>query len=1024
MSAHPPTSPRTRLARGALVGLLSLVACAGNASTPSAPPAANVKPTPSVAGEKVEAFGLPLVLPKLRLMPDLESSRGVVLQTSEGELSLFGRMRLRVSPLGVIERADDLLPVGRVVANVLPARLGGGYVFLAASGRGTELWRSNTWLGPLEPLASFGTTSDSEEPLVIGFDRLYLRMRTGNEIVALGVKDGAPRELGPLPIAPAHGDMVFLDAWRGVVDTDLAGTFATFDAGATWRKLAIAGRVRSIEPLSKDPDDGDEANITTDNGVYRLSADGHLTFAPGAPATRFASPPGEPLRGDGKRSAAGPLGRRPLRVAIERGFPDGASSALVLQEGTLSRVSLSSGEILESVPHATPDEHAECFGIGLSSDRVLPRDAIGFVCGAASGPTVIYQLERPLVLREVMRFATPRVVVESGQGAIVVRGSCNDAEPPKGARPFCVRFADGSTREVRVRGDVGAERVVALRDKRVVILVPPRAGAQGQISILEGQTSKHIVLKMPDAGGPRELETGMWLEGVHQLSADTIGAWVEAGGPTLGVHIKLDGQVTVGDAVDEPGGVMVSGRFALAVGDRGRLLESVDTGASWRELDLPVSDDAGSSRSRRCGAVGCVLSSWLKVGWGALAHENDLREAAAPSSPKLSQLKLSGPPLSLSCQRGDPQPKPPAAGKKNEGSSTTGWSPLRAIAAPPMQKGELGVDNGSPFDAVPMRAYAWGKKDSDWSRTGRFLLRFSDKYALADVRSSAVTMSPFANEAAASEAIGAGSQGSGVSWSAQRDRGAALLSACRGRACNIFAVEQNQPVLTLRGGEPGPLSRPFSSGAVKLGQVWYFLGDTGQPEQVALYRSELGTVRQVGALKRLGSRFMSTPLPRLVRRAKSDDIGLLFTLRDGPLDKRGVRYVLPLDAGTGESRDPIRLGRADFSDVEVAPTCAERDGWVVELALEPTPDIEVGDSKSSFDSVELRMRLDERTACVEGGAGTLGSLEARATPAGGGGPKKGPSGQAPAKVGAFPLIATDRNSGERRELRCTAGKRL
>ncbi|MBL8740927.1 MAG: hypothetical protein JNK04_07535, partial [Myxococcales bacterium] len=570
------SSRKKRLARAALAPILAVVACTGPRT--ETPVAVKAPPTPAVRGETREAFGLPLVLPKLRLMPDLESSRGVVLQTTEGELSLYGRMRLRVSPLGVIERADDLLPVGRVVANVLPARLGGGYVFLAASGRGTELWRSNTWLGPLEPLVSFGTTSDSEEPMVVGFDRLYLRMRTGNEIVAISPKDGTPRELGPLPVAPAHGDMVFLDAWRAVVDTDLAGTFATFDAGATWRKLAIGGRVRSIEPASTDPEDGDEAAINTDTGSYRLSADGHLTFAPGAPQQRFATPPGEPQRGDGKRSAAGPLGRRPLRVAIERGYPDGADSALVLHDGALTRVSLSSGAILETVPHATPDEHAECFGIGLSSDGVVPRDAIGFVCGASAGPTVIYQLERPLVLREVMRFATPRVVVESGQGAIVVRGPCNDAEPPKGARPFCVRFVDGSTREVRVRGDVGAERVVALRDKRVVILVPPRAGAQGQISILEGQTSKHIVLKMPDAGGPRELETGMWLEGVHQLGPDTLGAWIEAGGPTLGVHIKLDGQVTVGDAVDEPGGVMVSGRFALAVGDRGRLLESVDTG--------------------------------------------------------------------------------------------------------------------------------------------------------------------------------------------------------------------------------------------------------------------------------------------------------------------------------------------------------------------------------------------------------------------------------------------------------------
>jgi len=235
----------------------------------------------------------------------------------------------------------------------------------------------------------------------------------------------------------------------------------------------------------------------------------------------------------------------------------------------------------------------------------------------------------------------------------------------------------------------------------------------------------------------------------------------------------------------------------------------------------------------------------------------------------------------------------------------------------------------------------------------------------------------------------------------------------------MFAVEPNQPVLTLRGVEPGPLPKPFSSGALKLGQVWYFLADAGAVEQVALYRSELGTVRQVAVLKRLGSRFMSGPLPRLVRRAKSDDIGLLFTLRDGPLDKRGARYVLPLDPQTGETKDPIRLGRADFSDVEVSGACAERDGWVVELGLDPAPNIEIADLRSSFDSVELRMRLDERTACVEGGSGIVASLDAPATKKG----EKPAPATAASGVRGFSLIATDRNSGDRRELSCSAGKR-
>jgi hypothetical protein len=1025
---------RRRSSRGSFAALLGAVAglaavsCGGAATEPSAP-----KPSVEKGATAGAAPSVPAFLPKRRFVPDLSTAATQSsLYTATGTLKLVGRMRVASRPDGSQERADELLPLGnKPVAVRLPTRLGGGFAFLVNSARGTEIWRSETWLGTLAPLASFSSTPDAEEPLIVGFDRLYVRLKSQNELVAIDPRSGGVLGRGALPIAPAYGDMAFVDAWRAVVDTDMAGTLVTFDAGATWTRIPTKApstpglvRIASVGTSSDDPDDGGEAVVTVDGGYYTLGRTGELSFHSGPTPARLDAEAGRGGLLPGARSTGlddalrgppvGPLGRRPLRTALVSGYPDGPDSAVVAHEGGLARVSLVDGRILEHRADAYPEKHMSCTGIALGFTKD-PKDRFGFVCGGAGGPTVVYAFERPLALREVMRFQSPRVVTESGQGAIVVRGACNDdPQTDTTVRPFCVRFADGSTREVRVRGDVGAERVVALGDGRVAILVPPRPGTQGQLSLLSGSSSKHIPLKLPAEGAPREIETGMWLEGFHQSAPDELAGWIEAGGPVMGVRVKLDGTVSVGDAVDEPRGVLTSGRFGLAVGEGGRVLETSDTGRTWSELSLPrleVTSDA--SRTRRCGAVGCVFSGWLKVGWDEPASDRDLEDAPAPAPSKLSSLKLPGKPLSLSCTVGRTESGAKGGAKKNAGESSSGWLAFRGVDAPPMQKGEVGFDNGAPFDVVPLRVYAWGKKDADWSRTGRFLVRWADRYALDEVRSSAATSSPWASEQPAADALGLGSMGWGVTFSATRDPGlpAALIAACRsGASCGLFGVEQGQPVLPFRSAQTS-LPLPIAGSAVRVGQSWFFLGNPVVPtpgrDRVGLYRADLGNVRLVHLFDRPpAARFNQGAVPKLVRRVESDALGLLFTSRDGPLDRRGARYVLPVDLDTGEPGEPIRLGRPDFGDVVVSAGCERRDGWLVELpANDPSPDVKIGGVSAPFEGGELRMRLDPGVACLDGGSATTTLLSGQ----GGGGQASGPG---------FRVIATDRGEGTRRELIC------
>lgn len=1063
LMARASSARPLRVRRAGVAWLLAALASTSLACGGAAP-----RPTSAAPGSaKAKAPAWSPETPKSRVLPDVVGPRGLlggVLvkparddegAAAPGEQRILGRMRIITREGGVIERANDLLPAGRVSAVELPERLGGGYVFSLINGRGTQVWRAKTWLDKLTPLVEVSTVADGDGPIVVGFDRLYLRMKSQNELIAIDPETGRAVSPGPLPVASAYGDMVFVDGWRAVVETDLRGVLATFDAGATWKHLPIKERVKSIT------DDRGDPVVSVEGGDYRLSSRGQLSFTPTAKSAPGPTPiTSATLDTRGVRTRpVSPLGKRPLRAALEDGFPDGDRTAVVVRGGAIGRVSLDDGKILALGEHVVP-ETASCHGIRLGP-------SFGFVCGEANGPTTIQRFVAPLGLEEVMRFDEPRFVSESGQGAIVVAGTCaaklEPEEPSRSAskkdvsRSFCVRSVGGTAREIRVRGDLGAERVIALADGRVVVLVPPRPGAMGQISIIDGSTAKHVALKLPSDGPLRELESGMWLEGFEESAPNEIGGWVEAGGPVVGIRIKLDGNVTAGQVVEEDGGVLVSGPFGLAVGARGRALETVDGGLSWRDIELPVLDGAGpqtDERTRRCGPVGCALNGILRVGWGDPAVPDDLSEARDPEPIKIPLAKLASAPLSIACSLGAPLrsstreptsrgPKPTAprvppkvaprvppkaakpAPKRTSSPSTSGsWSAFRGEEPPALSSDEVGIDNGAPFDVTPVRAYVWGKRDSDWARTGRYQMKFGDRFALDEVRASAITSAPWADETAASEAFGVGAYGYSVSWAAFSDPAgtAAIVSACRGRPCALYGVEDDRPILPLRAGrEAAMLTRPLPQSAVRVGESWFFLAEGSMQDRLALYRADLGTVRMLTEVPRPHApRFVQSSTPRLVRRASGSGLGLFVVSKEYG-ERKGHRWVLPLDEDTGEVGDPIDLGRNDLASAPPSTCDADRDGWlVVVTAGDPPADLTAGGAKVTVDGVEIRMRIDPGWSCIEAAAATSD----RDPPSGrdkdsAASAKGGPTKIEATKGGAtFPLVLAQRSSGKRFALSC------
>src|SRR5262249_50275430 len=158
------------------------------------------------------------------------------------------------------------------------------------------------------------------DSIIPGFDRLYVRLST-SQLRAFDARSGEPLPLGPLPPAAAYGAMVFADGWRGVVDVDLRGPVATFDAGATWRPLNLGERPLSITLLRNDP------AVAVAGGVYWIDERGGMTFR-----AREGKELGRP-DADTYTRPLGPLGRRPLRAAVEDGWPDSPRSAVVARGG-------------------------------------------------------------------------------------------------------------------------------------------------------------------------------------------------------------------------------------------------------------------------------------------------------------------------------------------------------------------------------------------------------------------------------------------------------------------------------------------------------------------------------------------------------------------------------------------------------------------------------------------------------------------------------------------------------------------
>jgi hypothetical protein len=895
-----------------------------------------------------------------RLVPELDTKEIDPWYREEGlDKLLVAGLRIVAYEDGRIDRADERFPNGAVQAVPLPERLGGGYVFYQSDGQGTRLWRAESWTGRLTALSNVDPTVAEVLP---GFDRLYLRTRQ-NTVFALSADTGAIMARGPLPPTGALGAMTFADGWRAVVDTELRGPLASFDAGASWWPLGIAQTVDAAATVDGDP------VLYVDDGYFRLDVAGHLQLVRrdvDIDAEEDVTPP-EP---EPDRRAFG-LGKRPLRTAILRGIPMEEGQVVVLHEGVLARVEVPSGKVLRKATDVLTDEGATCYPARVGSGA-------GFVCGVERGPTSIHAFDPPLALREVARFPEPRFVSPGGTGALAVRGSCAEGGGAEDdMRAYCVVSKDGSTREIAVRGEIGAERVVALDDGRVVVLVPPRLGRPGRITVISGSDLTSHELKYPDE--PRRTvkvaRRGLWLEGFEQRGDDAIGGWIEAGGPVVGVEVGLDGEVKLGELLEDGGELLVSGSLGVVISDAETAQETTDGGKSWTGFVLPdLPESQGDALSRGCSRVGCALRGWLRLGWGEPAVKDDLEAVDLPASATVRPQA----PGTMRFDCGFVSADDAKGGTTSVGSRApmSSWPAFHGVAPPRLGEDHLGVDKGTKrYDPVPAHVYVWGGKGADWTRAGWWLLRFDDRFATTDsVRSAAPTRSPWSDETAAAEAIGVRNRGNYWRWEVEMDPGGrgAIANLCAGSRCQPFSVSAGRPILPLSPAGGATYHKPVSQGAVRVGETWYLLSHEAGSDGLELWRSSLGTLRRIAELRRLDARnYPRAATPRLVRRAHGTELGLLVVqppdLSTG--SSVGRWLVLPIDVAEGSLGEPIVLGPVDLDGQAPRGCEGDDDGWLVVHRPDATPSLRLRGVNGYVDDLELRLRLEPGSACVDAIAG-------------------------------------------------------
>lgn len=889
--------------------------------------------------------------PHWLLNPDAVTPDLDLVDTTGVRRLMYRGLRVLDWPDGTIEMAPQALPSNDVAPTPLPDRLHGGYLFSTDDGGDTSIWIADTWVGSARPLA---TLTERVADLVPGFDRLYVQLLHSNELFALDLDSGKLIDKGPIPQGHSYSSVAFVDGWFAALQTDVRGGLATFDAGATWHALGIEGQVSvDLDSGGVLIDDGEKRWLLDDHGELRphASDDAKTLFERYNAGTRTSAAADE-TPDDRARGIDHPLGPRPLADAVLHGWPLNDEEAIIATRGSLGRVALTNGKPLSVARNAYPGT-APCQTVRLG-------DGLGFVCNERGQGTSLHRFEPPLSMPRVASFPSPRQVFPSGNGFLVVRGSCDpreldrsrltDEEPE--SQPYCVVGAHGPIRDLRVQGDVGVERVVALRDGRVAVLIPPRTGGSGKLHLI-GDSVEERDLKLPDEA-EAALSSGLWAAGVMQLEDEQLGTWLVSDAGYLGLRVGLDGRVDVAPEETrdrgDPHRTVISGPFALEVTASGVGWQSSDYGMHWQKVLLPRGLEPvrpSTSKSVRhpiagCSTVGCVYPPWIKVGYdeGEDEEPEQFPDAEAPAvvaitPPSYDQWQLQcfatgeserlpgeartniqrierlAPRAGLKVGFGQPHLMAGLVTGSSADLHSGGYRPFWGISGPPSPRSELLMDFGleTPID---FRAYAWGDPGEAWGRTSAWLVRVATRFGSTPLWTTAPTYTPWPDATSAARRFGSDrSHRYSPTWSLvlDADETSGVLKSSISSEAELHLVSEGKPITSIEAAPAGQVK----SAAMVRGSLHIGAQEGTRFEVHAVRDGELRVMTSVGV--GLGAR------ATVVRSTDSQELGILVH------STRGDWYLYPLDDDYTPSA-PLTITRAQLAETPEACTDTP-PGWLV-----------------------------------------------------------------------------------------------
>lgn len=891
-------------------------------------------------------------------------------------------MRALAHPDGSIEVSQELLPFARGVQVLeLPPRFGHGFLFWVSGSNRSSLWKSQSFTGKLVPFAQL----DFEiERVVPGFDRVYVQAHRNGDWAALEPESGAGLDRGSLPASPTYGSLFMADAWFGAVELPIRGPVVSFDAGGSWHALGRTVQLLGVE--------GERLALATPSGKRLLSSDGNLR-----PVDAQVLPGDEP--DSGRRIAPlGPLGSSPLAVALLRGFADAPGSAVVAAAGSLSRVRLSDGRVLESRPRVVPDA-SECAALPLGSGH-------GFVCHDIAAKTRLYQFRAPLGLQLVESYEGQRAVLASGNGGLVLRGGCGTSRRDAARQGVhCVRSPNGRSREVA--SGAQTTRVVALANDGVAKLLPPRGAAPGSLTLLAANGTERnvrLTLSARDDTTRALLSRGFWSDAWVETSDHKLSGWVIGQGVFAGVRVDLDGKVHAGPLRRSIERALLAGERALVLAAPGVAEQSVDGGATFTDVDLPPQLELDAPKPARenasleqgCSPLGCVFSGWLRVGWDGVSGNAPL--PVAPNPPPTSLPQPGGGRWILRCSVSGEVSAPSLARPSRVDEGQSPWLGLYEHAPPARPRDAVGFDTGGEGD---LRAYAWAPKGADYGKAGRFVVTAWDAFRVkGGTWSTLPAPSPWADPTQVAEVFGY--EGSTPSaWRLLLDpsgRSGVLSVSARGNT-ELFTIEENRAATALANAGRQGIGNVTS--AVRLGGT-YYVGALEDQRSFRIFALEGGEARFVGQYADLQQGRGSFPV--LVRSVRGDALGIWT---------RGAGwYIFPVDPLTGDTGPAVEVRPPALS--HLPRTCADDEqGYLLEGGVGIEPYVEFGGDaeRVAAHAYAGRFVVSEQGVCVDVlSAQADGAIDRRLRP----------SAAEPLRGESVPLVIQDHTEGGRRwGFRCT-----